>query len=148
MEVLSRRSDHRFLYWRFEFITLGISHLNPLQKFLIKKATIQTSFRRGENLQNIAFHLKHSLFNLPMDWLILHMEKLSFKFVEIILFPNIKLQTVLLKKSTLSQTIKRRGWSHNNYIFSTEERSHRRKPIHLNFIVDRCLFFNIGSRTR
>ena len=76
------------------------------------------------------------------------MKELSFQLIEVIFLADIELKTILLKKSALSEPVKRRSRSHDNYIFSTQKWSHRCEPIHLDFVIDRCFFFNIGSRTR
>ena len=75
------------------------------------------------------------------------MKELSFQIIKVIFLADIELKAILLKKSTLSEPVKRRSRSHDDYILSTQKWSHRCEPIHLDFVIDRCFLFNIGSRT-
>ena len=74
------------------------------------------------------------------------MEKLSFDLIEIVFFSDIELKTIFFKEPTLPQTIKWGSWSHHDYIWSRKEWCHSSKSIHLDFLIDRCFFLNIGTR--
>ena len=148
LQILCSRPKHCFLFNSLEFVGKWISFFNPLEKFFIKKATIEAFFRRRKNIKNLPFHIKHSRFYLSLNRLILHMEKLTLYVIKVIFFSHIELETIFLKKSTLPQTIERRCRCYYNYIWSREQWSHRCKSIHLNFLIDRSFLFDIGSWTR